>query len=74
MQRAGRRCKVQSEAEEECGNQTGFDVDRPQEGFWLKKKKKNHPKRNGKCAHIGRGLQEATSLERHFENVTEAAK
>lgn len=37
-------------------------------------KKKNHPKRNGKCAHIGRGLQEATSLERHFENVTEAAK
>lgn len=36
--------------------------------------KKNYPKRNGKCAHIGRGLQEATSLERHFENVTEAAK
>lgn len=37
-------------------------------------KKKNHPKMNGKCAHIGRGLQEATSLEGPSENVTEAAE
>ena len=42
-------------------------------GFGFKKKK-NHPKRNEKCAHIGRGVKEGPSLEGHFENATGAAE